>query len=202
MQTAIDQFRLDLNRVRNLEALHAVLSSQATSVLDLSDLLRAELVMVVSALDLYIHEVVRLGMLECFRGYRPQTNAFREFRVTLGGTIQALSAPQDDLWLDEQIRDQHSRRTFQNPNDIASGISLISGVTLWDSIAGRLQSTTVAVRDRLRLIVERRNKIVHEADLNPAYGRIGILWPITPVEADDAVTFVEDVTEAIHSVVV
>lgn len=202
MQAAIDQFRLDLQRVRNLGALHTILSNQITPALDLSDLLRAELVMVVSALDLYVHEAVRLGMLESFRGQRPQTNAFREFRVTLGGTIQALATPLSDVWLDDQIRDQHSRRTYQNPNDIATGISHISNLALWESVAARLQSTSEAVRDRLRLVVERRNKIVHEADSNPAYGQIGVLWVLDPVQTDDAVSFVASVAEAIHAVVV
>ena len=188
--------------VRNLGALHTILSNQTTLALDLSDLLRAELVMVVSALDLYVHEVVRLGMLESFRGQRPQTDAFRDFRVTLGGTIQALTTPQSDVWLDDQVRDQLSRRTFQHPNDIASGISDISSVALWESVAARLQSTRVAVRDRLRLVVDRRNKIVHEADSNPAYGQIGIPWPLDPVQTDDAVSFVASVAEAIHAVVV
>ena len=202
MQTAIDQFRLDIKRVRNLGGLHAVLSNQTTPALDLSDLLRAELVMVVSALDLYVHEVVRLGMLECFRGQRPQTNAFHEFRVTLGGTIQAVTAPQSDVWLDDQIRDHHGRRTFQNPNEIASAISHFSTVELWTSVGVRLQSTREAVMDRLRLLVDRRNKIVHEADSNPSYGQIGILWPLTSAQTEDAVTFVEDVTEAVHSIVI
>ena len=66
MQTAIDQFRWNLARVRNLGSLHSILSAQTTAALNLTDLLRSELVMTVSTLDLYVHEVVRLGMLECF----------------------------------------------------------------------------------------------------------------------------------------
>ena len=202
MQAAIDQFHWNLQRVRNIGSLHSILGNQTTSALDLSDLLRAELVMAVSALDLYVHEVVRLGMLECFRGQRATTNAFYEFRVTLGGTLQAVSTPGSDVWLDDQIRDLHSRRTFQHPDDIASAIRLISNIDLWHLVAVRLQSTREAVRNRLRLVVDRRNKIVHEADANPSYGQIGILWPLNSVEANETVTFVENVAEAVHVSVV
>ena len=151
MQTAIDQFRWNLGRVRNLGSLHSILSAQTTAALNLTDLLRSELVMIVSALDLYVHEIVRLGMLECFRGQRARTDAFHRFQVTLGGTIEAISMPGSNVWLDEQVRDRLGHRTFQQPDDIAEGIRLISNVELWNSVAVQLQSTSQDVRDRLRL---------------------------------------------------
>ena len=202
MQTAIDQFRWNVGRVRNLGSLHSILSTQTTAALNLTDLLRSELVMIVSALDLYVHEVVRLGMLECFRGQRAHTDAFLRFQVTLGGTIQAVSMRGSDVWLDEQIRDRLGHRTFQQPDDIAEAIRLISDAELWNSVAVRLQSTSRDVRDHLRLVVDRRNKIVHEADANPTYGQIGILWPLNATQTDDAVAFIESVAEAVHTVVV
>ena len=202
MQTAIDQFRLNLERVRNLGSLHKILSTQTTGALNLTDLLRSELVMIVSALDLYVHEAVRLGMLECFRGQRVRTDAFHRFQVTLAGTLQAVSLPGSDVWLDAQIRDRLGHRTFQQPDDIADGIRLVSNVELWNSVAVQLQTTSRDVRDRIRLVVDRRNKIVHEADSNPTYGQIGMLWTLTATQTDDAVAFIESVAEAVHAVVV
>ena len=202
MQTAIDQFHWNLARVRNLGSLHTILGAQTTSALDLTDLLRSELVMIVSALDLYIHEFVRLGMLECYRGQRPRTDAFHRFQVTLEGTIQARALPESDVWLDEQIKERLGHRTFQQPDDIADAVRYISNVELWNSVAVQLQSTSRDVRDRLRLIVDRRNKIVHEADSNPTYGPIGILWPLDATQTDDAVAFIESVAEVVRTVVV
>jgi hypothetical protein len=72
MQSALDQFRISIGRVRDLIALHNSVRATATSALDVSDILRASLVLVVSALDYYIHEVVTLGMLEIYRGQRPE----------------------------------------------------------------------------------------------------------------------------------
>ena len=80
MQAAIDQFRRNIQRVRNLGAIYQALSAQTTQALDLSDLLRSELVMAVSALDHYIHELVRLGMLEAYQGNRVQTDASCGFK--------------------------------------------------------------------------------------------------------------------------
>ena len=202
MQAAIDQFHWDLQRVRNLGSLYQIISTQTTSALDLSDLLRSELVMVVSALDLYVHELVRLGMLECFRRQRPQTSQFHDCQVTLGATIQGISTPGSDVWLDDQIRTRNNRRSFQNPGDISSAIQLISNVDLWASVAVQLQLPRQDVTARLRLIVDRRNKIVHEADSDPSYGQIGTLWSLNFTQTDDAEAFVEQVAEAVHTVVV
>ena len=39
--------------------------------------------MAVSALDHYIHELVKLGMLEAYRSNRAQTDALLRFRISL-----------------------------------------------------------------------------------------------------------------------
>ena len=80
MQSAIDLFRISIARVRHLIAVHNSLQAQASSVLDLSDMLRSALVLAVSALDYYIHEVVRIGMLEIHRGNVLNRQHFRGFK--------------------------------------------------------------------------------------------------------------------------
>ena len=111
MLDILQQFRDDIERVRTLGALYDILSQQITSALDLTDLLRSQIVMAVSALDHYIHEITRVGMLEVYGGKRPQTPAFLRFQVTDGSNtgkrIIAVQAAQgDNRWLDEEIRTQ------------------------------------------------------------------------------------------------
>ena len=113
MQVAIDQFRANIARVRNLRVVYNALNVQTTAVIDLSDILRSELVMAVSTLDLYIHEIVRLGMLEVYRGTRPETSAFLRFQISLEGVRQAISDATNDNWLDNEIRERHGWRSFQ-----------------------------------------------------------------------------------------
>ena len=45
MQSALDQFRISINRVRDLIAVHNSVNAQSTTALDLSDILRAALVL-------------------------------------------------------------------------------------------------------------------------------------------------------------
>lgn len=126
MQSAFDQFRISIGRVRDLIALHNSVKTQATGALDMSDMLRAALVLAASALDYYVHEVVTLGMLEIHRGQRSEP--------------------------------------------IPSA------------------NTT-----------HRRNKIAHEADIDPTFN-IGNRWHIDEVLVGDAVDFIEQAVEGIHQV--
>ena len=107
MQSALDQFRISIGRVRDLISIHNSVKAQSNSALDLSDMLRAALVLAVSALDYYIHEIVTLGMLEIHRGQRLEPispsnssqSAFSRFQVSLGGARQEqMIALDKKLW--------------------------------------------------------------------------------------------------------
>ncbi|MEH2291576.1 hypothetical protein [Nostoc sp.] len=122
MQSALDQFRISIQRVRDLIALHTSVKAQATAVLDLSDILRAALVLTVSALDYYIHEVATI-----------------------------MSKPSKDI------------------------------------------------KQQLTLIVDRRNKIAHEADIDPTLN-IGNRWYIDESMVGDTVDYIGQVVESIHQI--
>lgn len=248
MQLALDQFRVSVNRVRDLISLHNSIKAQSTSALDLSDLLRASLVMSVSALDYYIHEVVTLGMLEIHRGQRPEPNsspssnqsAFSRFQVSLGRARQerliaidiaswlesevlqsqgfaSLQQPftisdllpvisssvlkqlNNASWLEDEIRDRLSYQSFQQPDKIADAIRFISDKKLWDEVATVLGKPVRTVKQQLGAIVDRRNKIAHEADIDPTFG-IGSRWYIDEVLVNDAIDFIESVVESIHQI--
>ena len=198
MQTALDQFHTNISRVRNLGSIVSALDSQTTQALDLSDILRAELVLAVSALDQFVHEIVRLGMLESYAGSRSRTSHFLRFQVSLESALEVIGDEQG-IWLDAQIRARNGHRSFQTPDNIADAIRLISGVRLWDSVSQRLGISTQEVREGLSLIANRRNQIAHEADINPSpYYE---LWPIDAQTVDDNVTFIEKIGESIYSAV-
>ena len=249
MQSVLNQFNISIHRVRELIVLHNSLKTQGTNTLDLSDILRAALVLAVSALDYYIHEVVTLGMLEIYQGQRsePQSSkqsAFARFQVSLGAarqdrmvainidswledeflqnygdeflqqshTVKSLIQPISDMmlnklngnfWLEEEIRKSLGYKSFQQPDKIADGIRLISDKKLWDEVGaqmGKPKSEDIKqIKEQLSFIVERRNKIAHEADIDPSYN-IGERWPIDEDMVNDAVNFIEGVVHSIHQV--
>ncbi len=248
MQSALDQFRISIQRVRDLIALHTSVEAQATAALDLSDILRAALVLTVSALDYYIHEVVTLGMLEIHRGQRAEPassanstqSAFSRFQVSLGsaredrriaidiaswiesdiqqvyganflqqshtisGLIPAISNSilnrlNNTSWLEDEIRERLSYQSFQQPDKIADAIRQISDKKLWDEVASKMSKPPKDIKQQLTLIVDRRNKIAHEADIDPTLN-IGNRWYIDESMVGDTVDFLEEFVESIHKI--
>jgi RiboL-PSP-HEPN len=214
----------------------------------LSDLLRAALVLAVSALDYYVHEVVTLGVLEIHRGQRsepnPPTNssqsAFSRFQVSLGAARQErliaidiaswleneiqqnqgssflqqsylvsallpvisssiLNKLNNASWLEDEVRERLSYQSFQQPDKIGDAIRLISDKKLWDEVATKIGKPAKDVKQQLSAIVDRRNKIAHEADIDPTFG-IGSRWSINEILVNDAVNFIEQVVESIHQI--
>ena len=113
--------------------------------------------------------------------------------------MRGIAGSGGNAWFETAIREKHGHVAFQHPDKIADAVRLFSSRELWPSVASDLGSTVQDVKDRLRLIVERRNRIVHEADLDPSYP--GIRWPISPSDSAEAADFIRDVCEAIHAVV-
>ena len=197
---AIDTFRANIARVRELGQLCQALSAITTEALKAEDLLRSQIVMAVSALDHFVHEIVRQGMVAIYEGSRPAVSGFDKFQVSLA-EAKARIPSESSKWVDGAIRQRHSYLAFQHPDKIAEAIRLIHGDPLWPAIAARLDMSEQELKERLRLVIDRRNKIAHEADIVPGYSGEEERWPISYEDAQSATDFLEQVVEAIHDVV-
>jgi hypothetical protein len=199
MHSALVQFRKNLEGVRELGTLAAV-ANLTQPVVDVSDILRSEIVFAVSALDHFVHEMTRLGMVDSANGKRIKTEAYLRFQVPLTAAEAALGGMPSESWLSEAIREKHSWLSFQEPDKIADAVRLVSSVKLWEAVGVELSMTAAAVKTQLKVIVDRRNKIAHEADMDPV--NPGERWPITPALVNDAIGFMERVAAAIDKVAV
>jgi DNA-binding FrmR family transcriptional regulator len=197
MQPAIEQFRLNIKRIRSISGLYKALRAMTTEAIDTSDILRTQIVMVVSAFDYFIHEIVRLGMIETHRGNRSKTGAFLKYRVSLESIQHIGNTLGTDEWLDSEIRSQHGWKSFQHSDKVADAIRLISDKSLWEEVGREIGKPARDTKQELDLIVDRRNKIAHEADVDPTYNTY---WPIDEILVDDVVNFMESIAEAIYKI--
>jgi hypothetical protein len=190
-------------------AIHGYLANHATGALQPDELLRAEWAARVSALDLFVHELVAQNLVEIFEGTRPTCPGFS--RMVVSGEcllrIQAAATPAERRTaFDLEVRTKLSRVTYQYPDDIADGIRMISPCKLWNEVAIKLGATaatvgseTESLKKKLSVIVDRRNKIVHEGDLQPTIPRIP--WPIVASDVKDVASFIDSIIAAIDGVI-
>jgi hypothetical protein len=200
MQRAVNSFDNNFQRVKSLGSLYQKLRSITTPALDLTDILRSELVLAVSVLDSYVHDIVLTGMLEAYEDRRPRTKSFMKFSVSLDCVLKGLSPLPGQDWLRNEIHAILSFSSYQHPDRISQGLNLISEKKIWNEVSTILNRTPDDIRNQLALIVDRRNKIAHEADINPAYPETR--WPIDKSMTEEAADFIESLVQAIHQIIV
>ena len=200
MHSALLQFRTNILRARELGTLAVAVTKITTTAIDVTDMWRAQIVLGVSALDYLIHELARIGMVEIAKGVRPKTDAFSKFQLPLDAVERALRGLSHESWLGDIVREKHSWVSFQHPDKIADAIRLISPKKLWEDVGNALNLSAKDVKLTVEMIVDRRNKIAHEADMDPA--NPGFPWPIDQQMASDALDEIERVAEAVFKVAV
>lgn len=184
---------------------------------DVSDILRFQIVYAVSGFDRLLHELIRVGVIEMFRGTRIKTSKFlgQQFRAdTLLKAIEYSkssnipSSPQETIEyiVNKEMYEKLGYLSFQSPDKVKDGLSLI-----WDeprkllSLAKDIGMTGGTDNDKqkileqkLTLLVDRRNQIAHEGDIDPS---TNMKRDITKQEALEAIQFIEQLGLSIYKFV-
>lgn len=204
MHKAIEQFKVNLNSAKQLGIIYAAFSNQVTEVIPLDELLRAELVLAVSALDCYIHDLVRIGMIKIFQSAGEEPNAFLNFGVSLNFVKNLLGCRLEsakNTVFEQEIRRLHGFKTFQSADNIAQALSFIGISSIWDKVGNATNIPVADLKTELNVIVDRRNRIVHEGDIDPSLG-IGLKYPIDIETVQKAVDFINSIVQSIQNIAI
>jgi len=162
-------FEENISRAKQLDSLYQYLSNVVMIPESFEDLLRAQMVYSLSAFDRLIHDLIRIGMVQIFIGARLPTAKYQAEAIPIKYLPQLIlgSSPPPEIMFQDIVREKLSKASYQDPDKIADGLSLIWDENeKWQKIACGLGMTKADVRQRQKLIASRRNAIVHEADLD------------------------------------
>ena len=180
-----------------------------------NNLLKAQLVNVVSAFDMFIHSIVKKGVIEIFNKTRKETQKFQSFAFQAKTTLRLLevmtpnyvpSSSEDipEIILEKELSNKLSFMSFQSPDKVVDALSLIWSEPhkiqiLADELA--LDGSTVNekannLKQKLTTIIERRNKIVHEGDIDPL---TQTPRSIELQDVSDATNFIQSLAHTIYS---
>lgn len=163
-------FHKNIQQANELGVLFDHLNTMVTIPEQFDDLLRSQVVHAVSAFDKLMHDLIRIGMVKIFENQRPPTSKYLSETVAIQHlpSLAASAVPPPPVRFEEIIREKHSILSFQDPKKLADGLSYIWNESQkWQQIALGLGMSDEDARRKQRLIVTRRNAIVHEADLDP-----------------------------------
>ena len=189
MRNACALFNTNITAARQAGSLYDYLTVSVTSPLSFDDLLRSQIVYSVSAFDKLIHDLVRIGMVEIFTGRRPATAKYLTEAISLQihSELATASFPPKEYIFEKNIFSKLKIISFQDPEKLAGGLSYIwSEGHKWQKIAGKMGLTDEVARTTLKLIADRRNAVVHEADIDPV---TNMKLEITKQECEDISNF-------------
>ena len=163
-------FHKNIQQSNELGALYDHLSNAVAIPEQFDDLLRSQIVNAVSAFDKLMHDLIRIGMVRIFESRRPSTGKYLSEAVAIQHLpgLATGAVPPPPVRFEEIVREKLSKLSFQDPTKIADGLSYIWNENQkWQQIALGLGMADEDTKRKLKLIVTRRNAIVHEADLDP-----------------------------------
>lgn len=201
MSEELAAFQKNMRFAHDLTGLYDALIATLTGAFYLEDLLRAHLVYTVSAFDKLMHDVIRHRMVDTFCGRRAPTSAYHAQPLTIEvyKRLATATIPPPEVVFEQVVVKKLSYLSFQEPNAVAKGLSLVwHHPHKWDAIADEMGMQTAYVRTRLKLIADRRNAIVHEADTDVT---TGVRRSITREDVTTASAFIEKCAVAIVHVV-
>lgn len=166
--------------------------------LDVSDHFRFALVHAVSAFDKYIHDLVYSKLIEIAEGSAKPTKKFDSFRVSVQAALAAAQGGAAHSWLGPEIIQQHGYLSFQRADKVAEAMRLVTDTPLWPAVADQLKRDAGDIRADLDIVIDRRNKIVHEADWNPALQE---RWTMDEAICSPAIKTISSIGDAIFDLV-
>lgn len=198
MSSAINTFHALMNQGTMSKGIYTYLDTNKVPM-DFSDLLRWQWVLSVSALDRYVHDIVRIGMLEIFEGRRNPTAKYKSFRIDLNNFNSIIESPTPVIEFEKEVIRQHSFLAFQYPDKIADALSYIwNEQNKWDVICSNMATdiSSANLKTKLKNIITRRNQIVHEGDCFSANSPLH-QQPISILDTDDVNKFISELANAI-----
>jgi hypothetical protein len=141
-------------------------------------------------------------MVEIFKGARPATPQYysEPISIQFHGTLLTASLPPKEILFEQEIARKLKIVAYQDPQKVSAGLSYIwEEKDKWVKIGNRMGWNPDMAKTKLKLIVDRRNAIVHESDLDPISGTKNL---ITRAECKDVTDFIELCGKSIADLVI
>lgn len=189
----LDDFSRDITRARDLVGLGQSIGVMTNGVVDSTDLYRAALVQGVAAWDRYIHGVVLDRAVNIMLGQLSAGSVSR-VGISLSAVAALINAPDHatrELAARSFFAERLSTETYQRPDDVAKALAMVGVKAIWSAAFADAQQAKIAIG----VIVERRNKIVHQCDYDPVNP-----GSVSPLGAGDAISALQVIDDSVHAI--
>ena len=166
LETIQSRFDEAMNDIKGLSNIYTKLSSDEKidkeTTTSLQDLLRSQVLLMESALDLYMHEVSKYGISKMFNNHPHwrETVSFRNYKVTLGNLKDIYYGEKDEKDMANMISNMLQYSSYMKFDAIIDQLVMIGVIAQADSVPNEIANFRPVITD----LSERRNIIAHASD--------------------------------------
>ncbi|MFT7221838.1 MAG: hypothetical protein ACI8Z1_003461, partial [Candidatus Azotimanducaceae bacterium] len=176
-----DVFHASIDRARQLIGLHEILVNNYTEALNSDDCLRAAVVQTISSFDHLMHESFCAAVSKRLRENRDILGLEIPFSCLHLPDVERV--PSIELFVRKSI----SHKTYVDPEKMVEALKHFDQHP-WNQLSAFLSLDVQTIKLKQKQLYRWRNRIAHEADINPANAGVD-LFPIDKTDVHDAITF-------------
>ena len=118
----LKQFNSSIEVVRQKDEIIQFLSAHGQSTLEIR---QSQIILLMSALDLYIHDIVKYCIIQKFNGNQTKTKQYKELLIPMQSVELAIQNPESSDWLDEVITSINQYKSFTSYGKIKNQLEAV-----------------------------------------------------------------------------
>lgn len=200
---AITNFEKNIISVDDLVKIYEVIYDQLPLLREQSEeILRAVIVLSVSALDNFLHDYYRTEIVESYLGIGNFNIQFDKIRISIKGLVEidkSSSIAEKRNYLNNELRKIQKTESYQSGKSIENLFITLNVKSIWSQLEkiGINDLKANDIKIELANIIDRRNKISHESDWD-FINQIKI--PISLSDINDVVSFIKSLVRGINQI--
>lgn len=201
--TAYYSFVRNMASVDDLLMVYNSVSENIPSLsIQADEILRASIVICVSALDNFMHDFYRTEIVESYLGTGNFNVKFENLNITISGMRDidnSLSIEAKRNYMLTEMRKIQRTETYQSPKSIEYIFNNLNVKNIWAQLQdiGVMKMSAIDIKNELATIIDRRNKISHESDWDFINEK---KYPIDFEMAKSTVDFIKSFVDGVNKI--
>ena len=155
----LKQFKSSIEVVRQKDEIIQFLSAHGQSTLEIR---QSQIILLMSALDLYIHDIVKYCIIQKFNGNQTKTKQYKELLIPMQSVELAIQNPESSDWLDEVITSINQYKSFTSYGKIKNQLEAVGIKSKKFSELVLKTESDFGVSDLIEKLRSLRNRLAHQ----------------------------------------
>ena len=155
----LKQFNSSIEVVRQKDEIIQFLSAHGQSTLEIR---QSQIILLMSALDLYIHDIVKYCIIQKFNGNQTKTKQYKELLIPMQLVELAIQNPESSDWLDEVITSINQYKSFTSYGKIKNQLEAVGLKSKKFNELVLKTESDFGVSDLIEKLRSLRNRLAHQ----------------------------------------